>query len=74
MALIESAKNLTGQNKYAEALNILGQLSNLKLTPEQQAVVDGLKNQAQNQAQQALTDKAAAEAQKALGNAFGGKK
>lgn len=73
-SLIASAKNLTGQNKYAEALKILGELANLKLTPEQQALVDGLKQTAEKQAAQAVADKAAAGASKAIGDVLGGKK
>jgi hypothetical protein len=73
-SLIDTAKNLTGQNKYAEALKLLGELANLKLTPEQQALVDGLKQTAQRQAAQGATDKAAAGASKAIGDALGGKK
>lgn len=72
--LIASAKNLTGQNKYAEALKILGELANLKLTPEQQALVDGLKQTAEKQAAQAVADKAATSASKAIGDVLGGKK
>ena len=73
-SLIDSAKNLTGQNKYAEALNVLGELANLKLAPEQQALVDGLKKAAEKQAAQAVADKAAAGATKAIGDVLGGKK
>jgi len=73
-SLIDTAKSLTGQNKYAEALKVIGELANLKLTPEQQALVDGLKQTAQKQAAQAATDKAAADASKAIGDALGGKK
>lgn len=73
-SLIDSAKNLTGQNKYAEALKILGQLANLKLTPEQQTLVDALKQTAEKQAAQAVTDKATTDASKAVGGLLGGKK
>jgi len=38
-SLIASAKNLTGQNKYAEALKIVAELAKLKLSPEQQVLV-----------------------------------
>ena len=73
-SLIDTAKNLTGQNKYAEALKVIGELSNLKLSPEQQTLVDGLKKTAEQQAAQAVADKAAGGASKAIGDALGGKK
>lgn len=72
--LIETVKNLTGQNKYSEALKVLGELSKLKLTSDQQALVDGLKQTAEKQAAQAIADKAAAGASKAIGDLLGGKK
>jgi colicin import membrane protein len=74
LSLIDSAKNLTGQNKYAEALKILSELSNLKLSPEQQTLVDGLKKTAEQQAVQAVADKAAPGTPKAIGDILGGKK
>jgi hypothetical protein len=67
-AIIESAKKLTGENKWAEALKALEQLANYKLTPEQQTLVDGLKKQINAALQQAATQKAAGEAGKALNN------
>jgi colicin import membrane protein len=70
-SLIDSATNLTGQNKYTEALKVLGELSNLKLTPEQQTLVEALTQTAQKQAVQAAADKAAADATKAVGNVLG---
>ena len=73
-SLIDTAKNLTGQNKYAEALKVIAELTNLKLSPEQQTLVDGLKKTAEQQAAQAVSDKAAAGASKAIGDALGGKK
>jgi hypothetical protein len=73
-SLIDTAKNLTGQNKYAEALKVIGELANLKLTPEQQTLVDGLKKTAEQQAAQAVSEKAASGASKAIGDALGGKK
>lgn len=74
LSLIDSAKNLTGQNKYAEALKILGELSNLKLSPEQQTLVDGLKKTAEQQAAKTVADQAAPGAPKAIGDILGGKK
>ena len=54
-ALIEQAKNLIGQSKYSDALNILQQLSGMKLTPEQEQLVASLKDQIQK----AMTGKTA---------------
>lgn len=45
--IIDQAKALIGQNKYSDALNALGGLSSLKLTPEQEKVVADLKAQIQ---------------------------
>lgn len=73
-SLIDSAKILTGQNKYAEALKVLGELANLKLTPEQQALADGLKKTAEEQAAKAAAEKVAGDASKAIGGALGDKK
>jgi hypothetical protein len=68
--LIDQAKALVTDKKYQDAANILGQLANLKLTPEQQKLVDDLKAQVQT----ALAKGAASEASSALGGALGGKK
>jgi hypothetical protein len=72
--LIDTAKNLTGQSKYAEALKTLSELASLKLSPEQKALVDTLKTAAEKQAAQAAVDKAAAEATNAVGDVIGGPK
>ena len=45
--LIAQAQSLMGQSKYTEALNIVQQLSSLKLTPEQEKLVASLKDQIQ---------------------------
>lgn len=58
-ALIDSVSRLLAENKWQEALKTLGELSSLKLTPEQQKTVDALNAQAQSLAQRAATDKAA---------------
>jgi hypothetical protein len=68
--VIDKAQGLVKETKYQEALSALGQLANLKLTPEQQKLVDDLKGQIQN----ALAKAAASKATSALGDALGGKK
>jgi hypothetical protein len=68
--LIDRAKSLVGDQKYSDALNTLSQLSNVKLTPEQQALVDSLKSQIQT----ALAKAGASDAASALGGVLGGKK
>ena len=73
-SLIDTARKLSGENKWTEALNILNQLASQRLTPEQQAVVDGIKQQAQKQAEEAVAKKAAAEAAKAVGGLLNPKK
>lgn len=73
-SLIDTAKNLTGQNKYAEAIKVVAELSKLALSPEQQSQVDALKKTAEQQAAQAAAAKAAAGASTAIIDALGGKK
>jgi hypothetical protein len=68
--LIDQAKQYITSEKYQDALTTLQQLANLKLTPEQQKLVDGLKAQAQS----LMAKKAGGDAASAVGNALGGKK
>jgi hypothetical protein len=68
--LIDKAKGLVGTEKYQEALSVVQQLTNMKLTPEQQKLVDDLKAQIQT----ALAKAAGTNAASALGNILGGKK
>ena len=65
--LIDTAKRLTTENKWSEALKTLNELANVKLTPEQQKLVDSLKAQAQKQIEAMATKKATDEAGKAVG-------
>ena len=69
-ALIDKAKGLVTDQKYQDALNVVQELSSLKLTDEQQKLADELKAQIQA----ALAKAAAPDAASALGNALGGKK
>jgi dsDNA-specific endonuclease/ATPase MutS2 len=62
--VIEAAKKLTGENKYDEALKMLGTLASSKLTPDQQKMVDSLKEQIQK----AMAVKATDSATKAVGD------
>jgi hypothetical protein len=63
-ALIDQAKKLVSETKYADALKIVQQLADMKLTPEQEKLVASLKEQIQK-ATTALSSTNAAEA---LGN------
>lgn len=68
--LIDKAKGLVKSEKYQEALNSLQQLKDMKLTDEQQKMVDDLKAQIQT----SLVKAAGTNAASALGNILGGKK
>ena len=61
--LIETAQKLAGENKYTEALQVIKDLASLRLTTEQQKLVDNLKEQIKK----AMADKAGSEADKAIG-------
>lgn len=69
-SVIDRAQSLVASQKYTDALNTLSQLTNIKLTPEQQSLVDSLKSQIQA----ALAKPGASDAASALGGVLGGKK
>ena len=66
--LITKVKDLIAQKDYAGALSALKELSAMKLTPEQQKLVDDLKAQVQK----AMAGAAASDAQKNASDAVGG--
>jgi outer membrane PBP1 activator LpoA protein len=68
--LIDRAKSLVADKKYEDALASLSQLASMKLTPDQQKLVDDLKGQIQA----ALGKTTAGDAASALGGALGDKK
>jgi len=67
---IDQAKAYVKDQKYQDALAVVQKLGNLKLTAEQQQIVNDLKTQIQNY----LAKKTGADAASALGGALGGKK
>ncbi len=64
--MIETAKKLVADSNWTQAMDILQQLKNLKLTPEQQSIIDSLTKQVQTHVMKAATDKAAGDATKSL--------
>jgi hypothetical protein len=65
--LIEQARKYLAENKPSDALTVLNQLVGQKLTPEQQSLVQSLKEQAQKAVQAALKSNVTDEAAKAAG-------
>jgi len=65
--LIDKVKSLIADKNYTEATNVLKELGALKLTPEQQKVVDDLKAQIES----ALQAQATSEATKSVGGMLG---
>jgi hypothetical protein len=68
--MIKQAKGLVDANKYTDASNLLQQLGAMKLTPEQQKLVEDLRTAIKN----ALAKRATSEGTKAVGDLLGGKK
>lgn len=68
--LIDKARTLVTEKKYQDALTVLGQLSDLKLTDDQKKLVESLKTQIQK----AMAGQATADGASAVGNLLGGKK
>jgi hypothetical protein len=69
-SLLTQAKTYISEKKYQEALNSLKQVSNLKLTPEQEKALQDL----QKQVQAGLASMGATNAAEKLGSFLGGKK
>lgn len=65
-SMLESARKLIAEKDWTAALKSLGEVSNLQLTPEQQATLTSLKEQAQKLVQDANQSKVAGQAEKAV--------
>ncbi|MDB6110340.1 MAG: hypothetical protein JWR69_2090 [Pedosphaera sp.] len=65
--LIDQTKTLVSQSNYQGAVDTLKKLSSMKLTPEQQTMVNDLKAQVQKY----MADHATSEGTKAIGNLLG---
>ena len=72
--IIDTAKSLAGQSKWAEVLQTLATLAGQSLTPTQQSVVDGLKTEAQKQAAAAAAKSATDQGASAVGDLLRPKK
>jgi outer membrane protein assembly factor BamD (BamD/ComL family) len=69
-SLLTQAKTYISEKKYQDAVNSLKQVSNLKLTPDQEKVLQDL----QKQVQAGLASMGATNAAEKLGSFLGGKK
>lgn len=67
-SMLDNARKLIAEKDWAGALKRLGEAGNLKLTPEQQATLASLKEQAQKLVQEANSSKVADQAGKAVGD------
>jgi hypothetical protein len=65
---IDNVRKMLAEKNWTDALKQLNELAGMKLTPEQQSMVDGLKQQAQQLAQSATAAQAGEQANKAIGN------
>ncbi|MCX7915101.1 MAG: hypothetical protein N3A53_02200 [Verrucomicrobiae bacterium] len=70
-ALIEQARTHLDEREYQSPPDVLQKVSALKLTPEQQKLVQELQATAQRELAKVATDKAASEAGKAVGGMLG---